>query len=199
MSTPKIAVVIGTTRAARFADIPANWISDLARARADMQVELVDLRDYPLPFFDEPASNLYVPSHNDVAKRWQRRIAEFDGYIFVTAEYNRGISGVLKNALDYAYPEWNRKPAAYLGYGSVGGARAIEQLRLNCIELQMAPLRNGVHIQGVDFFEALQNRKPLADIPFIEQNAVAMLDELHWWTLALNAARAPVAQRRGAA
>ena len=187
---PKIAVIIGTTRAARFADIPAAWILDLARSRGDMELELVDLRDFPMPFFDEAASNLYVPSQNEVAQRWQRKVAEFDGYIFVTAEYNRGISGVLKNALDYAYPEWNRKPAAFLGYGSVGGARAIEQLRLNCVELQMAPTRNGVHIQGVDFFEALQNRKPLADIPFIETNAVTMLDELHWWAIALKTARA---------
>jgi len=190
MPMPKIAVIISTTRASRFADIPAGWITGLARARGDVEVELVDLRDYPLPFFDEPASNAYVPSTHEAARRWQRKVAEFDGYIFVTAEYNRGISGVLKNALDYAYPEWNRKPAACLGYGSVGGARAIEQLRLNCVELQMAPTRNGVHIQGVDFFEALQNHKPLADIPFIEQNAVTMLDELYWWTQALKTARA---------
>jgi len=189
MSMPKIAVIMSTTRAARFADIPAAWICDLARARGDMEIELVDLRDYALPFFDEAASNLYVPSNSDVAQRWQRKVAEFDGYIFVTAEYNRGISGVLKNALDYAYPEWNRKPAACLGYGSVGGARAVEQLRLNCIELQMAPTRNGVHIQGVEFFEALQNRRPLADIPFIQQNAVTMLDELIWWAAALRSAR----------
>lgn len=189
LATAKIAVIMSTTRAARFADIPAVWICDLARARGDIEIELVDLRDYPLPFFDEAASNLYVPSQSEVAHRWQRKVAEFDGYIFVTAEYNRGIPGVLKNALDYAYPEWNRKAAACLGYGSVGGARAIEQLRLNCIELQMAPTRNGVHIQGVDFFEALQNRKPLADIPYIEQNAITMLDELLWWAMALKSAR----------
>jgi NAD(P)H-dependent FMN reductase len=184
---------MSTTRAARFADLPAAWLCDLARARGDMEVELVDLRDFPLPFFDEAASNLYVPSQSAVAQDWQRKIASFDGYIFITAEYNRGISGVLKNALDYAYPEWNRKAAACVGYGSVGGARAIEQLRLNCIELQMAPTRNGVHIQGVDFFEALQNEKPLADIPFIEQNAATMLDELYWWTMALKIARATAA------
>lgn len=190
MDLPNIAIIMSTTRAARFADIPAQWLRDLAQARGHMDIELLDLRDYPMPFFDETASNAWVPSTNDVAQRWQRKVAEFDGYIFVTAEYNRGIPAVLKNALDYAYPEWNRKPAACLGYGSVGGARAVEQLRLNLIELQMAPTRNGVHIQGVDFFEALQNRKPLSDIPFIEQNAVTMLDELHWWTLALRAARA---------
>jgi len=190
MSLPRIAVIMSTTRAARFADTPAVWICDLARARGDMEIELVDLRDYPMPFFDEPASNAWVPSSSDVARRWQSRVASFDAYIFVTAEYNRGLPAVLKNALDYAYPEWNRKPCACVGYGSVGGARAIEQLRLSCIELQMAPTRSGVHIQGRDFFDALQENKPLSDIPYIAQNAATMLDELLWWTLALRDARA---------
>lgn len=189
MGNPNIAVIMSTTRAKRFADIPAGWICGLAKARGDMDTELIDLRDYPMPFFDEVASNAWVPSQNEVAREWQRKIAGFDGYIFITAEYNRGIPAVLKNALDYAYPEWNRKPAACLGYGSVGGARAVEQLRLICIELQMAPTRSGVHIQGPDFFAALQDGRPLADIPFIAENAAAMLDELHWWANALKAAR----------
>lgn len=190
MSLPKIAVIMSTTRASRFADVPAAWIRDLAVARGDMEVELVDLRNFPMPFFDEPASNAWVPSSNDVARRWQATVARFDGYIFVTAEYNRGLPAVLKNALDYAYPEWNRKPCACVGYGSVGGARAIERLRLNCVELQMAPTRNGVHIQGRDFFDALREAKPLAEIPYIEENAGVMLEELLWWTLALRHARA---------
>jgi len=156
MEKPNIAVIISTTRAGRFGDKPATWIFDLASARKDLRVELVDLRDYPMPFFDEPASNAWVPSKNEVAQRWQRKVAEFDGYIFVTSEYNRGVPGVFKNALDYAYTEWNRKTAACVGYGSVGAARAIEQLRLTCIELQLAPIRTGVHIQGADFFAALR-------------------------------------------
>src|SRR6267143_1245573 len=109
MAKPKIAVIIGTTRATRFSEKPAKWIHGVAAARGDMSVELIDLRDYPMPFFDEPASNAWVPSKNEVAKRWQKKVAEFDGYIFVTAEYNRSMPAVLKNALDYAYPEWNRK------------------------------------------------------------------------------------------
>src|SRR5438034_8235424 len=147
MAIPRIAIITGTTRATRFGEKPAKWIHGIAAARADMSVELIDLRDYPMPFFDEPASNAWVPSKNEVAKRWQKKVAEFDGFIFVTAEYNRSMPAVLKNALDYAYPEWNRKAAAYVGYGGVGAARAIEQLRLNCVELQMAPTRSGVHIQ----------------------------------------------------
>jgi NAD(P)H-dependent FMN reductase len=124
-----------------------------------------------------------------VAQRWQRKVAQFDGYIFVTAEYNRSIPAVLKNALDYAYPEWNRKAAACVGYGSVGAARAIEHLRTICIELQIAPTRTGIHIQGTDFVAALQDGMPLTEIPHLEQNATAMLEELKWWAAALADAR----------
>src|SRR5215213_6321790 len=122
MTKPKIAIIISTTRATRFGDKPAKWISDIAAQRTDLVSEIIDLRDFPMPFFDEVASNAWVPSTNEVAQRWQKKIAEFDGYIFVSAEYNRGVPAVLKNALDYAYPEWNKKPAAFVGYGSVGAA-----------------------------------------------------------------------------
>lgn len=189
MAKPKIAIIIGTTRAARFGDKPAKWIYDIASQRDDMAVELVDLRDYPMPFFDEAASNAWVPSKNEVALRWQKKVAEFDGYIFVTAEYNRGISAVLKNAIDYAYPEWNKKTAAYVGYGSVGGARAIEQLRLINVELQMAPMRTGVHIQGADFMAVWQQGKDISELTYLQPNAKEMLDQLVWWTNALKTAR----------
>ena len=190
MSKPKIAVIIGTTRATRFGEKPAKWIHGVAAARGDMDLELVDLRDYPMPFFDEPATNAWMPSKNEVALRWQKKIAEFDGYIFVTAEYNRGVPGVLKNALDYAYPEWNRKPAAYVGYGSVGAARSIEHLRLICIELQMAPMRTGVHIQGTDFMAVWQQGKDISELSYLQPNSKSMLDELQWWASALMVARA---------
>jgi NAD(P)H-dependent FMN reductase len=189
MAKPKIAIIIGTTRATRFSEKPARWIHDVAAARGDMSVELLDLRDYPMPFFDEVASNMWAPSKNEVAKRWQKKVAEFDGYIFVTAEYNRGIPAVLKNALDYAYPEWNRKAAAYVGYGSVGAARSIEHLRLVCVELQMAPTRAGVHIQGADFLAALQQGKDIRELTYLEKNSKDMLDELQWWASALMVAR----------
>ncbi len=190
MAKPKIAIIISTTRATRFGEKPARWIHGIAAARTDMSAEVIDLRDYPMPFFDEPASNAWVPSKNEVAKRWQKKVAEFDGYIFVSAEYNRGIPAVLKNALDYAYPEWNRKAAAYVGYGSVGAARSIEQLRLVCVELQMAPTRTGVHIQGADFVAALQQGKDIREFSYLEKNSKDMLDELHWWASALMVARA---------
>jgi NAD(P)H-dependent FMN reductase len=191
MSKPKIAIIISTTRAARFGEKPAKWIHSIASARTDMSVELIDLREYPMPFFDEVASNMWAPSKNEVAQRWQKKVAEFDGYIFVTAEYNRGVPAVLKNALDYAYPEWIRKPAAYVGYGSVGAARSIEHLRLICVELQMAPTRTGVHIQGGDFMAVWQGGKDLKELAYLEKNSKDMLDELHWWASALMAARSP--------
>ena len=183
-------MIIGTTRAARFGDKPAKWIHGIAAARADMSVELIDLREYPMPFFDELASNAWVPSKNEVAQRWQKKVAEFDGYIFVTAEYNRSMPAVLKNALDYAFPEWNHKAAAYVGYGSVGAARSIEHLRLSCVELQMVPTRHGVHIQGADFMAVYQQGKDIKELTYLEPNAKNMLDELYWWTRASMVARA---------
>ena len=190
MTTPKVAIIISTTRQVRFGEKPTQWLYDIASKRSDLAFEIVDLRDYPMPFFDEVASNAWAPSTNEVAQRWQQKIAEFDGYIFVTAEYNHSISGVLKNALDYAYPEWNRKPAAFVGYGAVGAARAIEQLRLICVELQMAPTRTGVHIQGGDFMAVWRQGKSLTELDYLQPNVAAMLDELVWWTKALKTARA---------
>lgn len=189
MSKPRIGIIVGTTRAKRFAMAPARWMEQIASRRDDMAIELVDLRDYPMPFFDEAASNAHVPSRNEVAKRWQAKVGSFDGFIFVTAEYNHSISAVLKNALDYAAPEWYRKPAAYVGYGGVGAARAVEHLRGINIELQMAPVRTAVHIAGADFMAARRGERDLADMAHLVSSAEAMLDQLAWWASALKTAR----------
>jgi len=146
MARPKIAIIQSTTREGRFGEKPAAWIKTIADRRGDLSFEPIDLRDWALPLFDEARSPAYGKSENTEARRWQAKLAEFDGYLFVTAEYNRSIPAALKNALDWAYAEWNRKPAAFLGYGPIGAARAVEQLRLMAIELQMAPNRSGVHI-----------------------------------------------------
>jgi NAD(P)H-dependent FMN reductase len=190
MSKSKIGVILSTTRAGRFADKVAAWLLELAAARQGMELELVDLRDYPLPFFDEPLSPLWAPPKNEVARRWTKRLGAFDGFVFVTAEYNHGIPAVLKNAIDYSYQQFVRKPAAYVGYGGVGAARAIEQLRLINIEQQMAPLKSGVHVGGADFIDLLLHGKSFADKPHLVPGASAMLDELEWWTCALKQARA---------
>lgn len=185
---PRIGVVIGTTRAARFGDKPARWIFAAAARRTDLDAEMLDLRDYPLPFFDEPVAPLIAPARNTIAQRWCRKLASLDGFVFITAEYNHGMSAALKNALDHAYPELNRKPAAFVGYGGLGGARAVEQLRLVCIELQMASTRSSVHITR-EPIAAVRKGGDLANFPFLEQAAVAMLDELSWWTHVLRAGR----------
>ncbi|TPI65421.1 NAD(P)H-dependent oxidoreductase [Mesorhizobium sp. B3-1-3] len=190
MSKPKIAIVVGSTRAARFADVPTQWIAKIAKSHADIDVEIVDLRDWPLPFFDEVASSAWAPSQNEVAQRWQKKVAEFDGFIFTAAEYNHAPTGVLKNAIDYAANEWNKKPAGFVGYGSVGGARAVEQLRLIAVELQMAPVKSAVHIAWSDFLAVRQGEKKLEDIEHLNQAAAALVNDVAWWAKVLKAARA---------
>jgi len=185
----KLAIIVGSTRANRFADRPARWIHDHAAARGDAEVETLDLRDYPMPFFDEPVSPVQVSPRHPVAQRWQQKIAAADGYIVIAAEYNRGPTAVLKNALDHAYKEFNNKPVAFVGYGGVGGARAIEQLRLIAVELQMAPIRVGVHIVGPVFVQVLKEGKALSEFDALNQQARVMLDQLMWWVDALKAAR----------
>ena len=189
MANPKLAVVIGSIRPNRFADHPAQWIAEIARQRGDFDVELVDLKDYPLPLFAEAASPAYAAPEGSVAQGWRTKVAEFDAYVFTAAEYNRGPTAVLKNALDYVYSEWNNKPVAFVGYGGVGGARAVEQLRLNAVELQMAPIRTAVHIQVPVYLAVLKEGKKLGDFDFLNQNARDMLDQLAWWTNALKVAR----------
>lgn len=189
MTKPKIGVIIGSTREGRFAETPAHWVAEIAKARGDLDIEIVDLRDFPLPFFDELSSSLYSPSKSEVAQRWQKKVAGFDGFIITAAEYSRGPVAVLKNALDYAYTEWNRKPVAFVGYGGVGGARAVEQLRLNAIELQMAPIRNAVHITWGDFIQIKQHGKKLEEFEHLNQAANATVEELAWWAKVLKTAR----------
>lgn len=194
MSTPRIAVIIGSTRKTRFADKPARWFMDQVADHADLDFELVDLRDQDLPFFDEAASNLWAPSSDPRAVAWQQKLAGFDGFVFVVAEYNHSITGALKNALDQAYKEWNRKPMAALAYGGVGGARAVEQLRLIAVELQMVPLRNAVHIGGGDFMKVspLGEDAPMSAIEdHLKGSVKGMLGELTFWARLLKDAPKP--------
>jgi NAD(P)H-dependent FMN reductase len=188
MAKPKIAIVIGSTRPGRFAEKPAAWIKELGDARSDLSFEVVDLRDYPMPLFDEEVSPAWAPSKNEAARKWQDKIAEFDGFIFTAAEYNHGPTAVLKNAFDYSYSGWTNKPAAFVGYGGVGGARAVEQLRLIAVELQLAPIKSAVHIMWPVMVEAKEG-KSLAEFGFLNDGATAMLDQLAWWARALKTAR----------
>ncbi|WP_221178155.1 NADPH-dependent FMN reductase [Pseudomonas brassicacearum] len=186
---PRIGIVIGSTREGRFGEKPAHWIHEIARQRADLAFELIDLRDHPLPFFNEPMSPAWGPVKNEAAQRWADKLATLDGLIVITPEYNHGPSAVLKNALDYAYKEFIRKPIGFVGYGGVGAARAVEQLRLTSIELQMAPVRHAVHIGMVEFLGIWQQGKSFDDFPHLARAANELLDDIAWWTKALKSAR----------
>jgi NAD(P)H-dependent FMN reductase len=200
MSKPKIGVIIGSVRPTRFGDKPAKWIADLAQASGYFDVEIVDLADYPLPLFDAPASDLWMPTPNEVAAKWQAKLNEFDGYIIVTAEYNRSVPGALKNAIDWAYTPFIKKAVAYVAYGSVGGARAVEHLRTIMTEVQAVSVRQGVHIGGSDFMPIMFGQKTWEEtapnfVPFTGE----LLENLAWWTNATKAAREATAAEAKAA
>ncbi len=187
-----IQVLLGSTRDGRFSERAGEWVASGLAARGDMDVEFVDLRDYPLPFFDgvAPARRLRdYPS--DEVRRFGETIDRADGFVIVTPEYNHGYSAVLKNAIDHTFVEWKHKPVTFVSWGNVGGARAIEQLRLVMVELEMAPLRHAVHILPDVLVPALRAEtfEPSmldALLPRLEH----MGDDLHWWANALAAARA---------
>ena len=189
MAKSRIGVIVSSTRSGRFADIPAQWLWEIVSKRDDAEFELIDLRDYPMPFFEEKLSPMYGPPENEAALRWGAKIASLDGYIFITAEYNHGITAVLKNALDYAYIEYNRKPAAFVGYGGAGGSRAIEQLRLVLAELQVASLKHTVNIGAGEMIGIVRQGKSMADYPYLADSTAPMLNEIVWWSDALKAAR----------
>src|SRR3954451_10471497 len=142
-----------------------------------------------MPFFEEERSPMLAPPKSAIALRWGKKMAELDGYIFVTAEYNHGLPAVLKNALDYAYAEYNRKPATFVGYGSAGATRAVEQLRLVMAELQVATVRNQVALSLFADFENYSTFKPH---PRHEASVNAVLDQVIAWAGALQTLRQPV-------
>jgi len=189
MTRPRIGIILSTTRAARFADRPAKWVEEIAQARDDADYEIVDLRDHPLPFFDAVGSPRFVPLSHPDQLAFARRLAGFDGYVFVTAEYNHTIPGVLTNALSYIYDEMARKPAAFVGYGAVGGSRAVEHLRATVIELSMVPTKSAVHINMEPLLAMLTQGKHFSDYAYLAPTVTVMLDELAWYARILKAGR----------
>ena len=189
---PCIQVVIGSTRPGRFADKPVAWLTDRLGARRDFDLEILDLRDHPLPFYESavPPARAGRAYPNDAVASLGRAVDRADGYIVVTSEYNHGYPASLKNAIDYLFPEFNRKPVAFVGYGNVGGARAIEQLRLVAVEMEMAPLRHAVHILPNLMIPAMQPEQfsPEVFAP-LDQRLEIMVTDLVWWTEALKARR----------
>jgi NAD(P)H-dependent FMN reductase len=186
-----IGLIVGSTRANRFADTPAQWLVEGAAERADMRLEVLDLREHRLPFFDEPAPPLYTGGAytQPEAESWRKRIGACDAFIVTVAEYNHGPTAVLKNAFDSAFLEWQRKPIAFVGYGGVGAARAIEHLRGVAIELQMVPIKQEVNIAMEPFLGILRGGRALNDYDYLVQSRGAMFDHLAWWGEALKAAR----------
>ncbi|HEY5799388.1 MAG TPA: NAD(P)H-dependent oxidoreductase [Burkholderiaceae bacterium] len=183
----KIAIIVGSTRPGRKADTVAKWVYDIAALRNDAQYELVDIADFNLPLLDEPvppAMNQYSKPHT---LAWAAKIAQFDGYVFVSPEYNHATSGALKNAIDFLYKEWNNKAAGFVTYGSAGGARAVENLRLILAETQTATVRAQVMLSLATDFENYSTFKPAAHH---EKSVGAMLDQLTAWSRALQTVRA---------
>jgi NAD(P)H-dependent FMN reductase len=186
-----VGMIVGSTRPNRFADTPVQWLVEGAASRTDLKLEVLDLRDYRLPFFSEPAPPGYTGGvfTQPEAEIWRKRIGEFDAFIASVAEYNHGPTAVLKNAFDNAYLEWQRKPIAFVGYGGVGAARAIEDLRGVVIELQMAPIKQEVNIGMEPYLGILRSGRTLNDYEYLVQSRQAMFDHLVWWGQALKTAR----------
>lgn len=182
----KIAIIIGSTRPGRKAEAVAKWVQSIASKRPDASYEIVDIKDYHLPLLDEPMPPSMGQYSQPHTKAWSEKIASFDGYVFVTPEYNHATSGALKNAIDYLYKEWNNKAAAFVSYGSMGGARAVENLRLIMGELQVADVRAQVMLSLFTDFENFTTFKPAA---IHEKEVNAMLDMLVPWSTALKTVR----------
>ncbi|MFJ5272952.1 NADPH-dependent FMN reductase [Streptomyces sp. NPDC088358] len=182
----RIGIIIGSTRPGRNGEAVAKWVHEIASQRTDVEFELVDLLDYKLPHLDEampPSLGQYSQPHT---REWAAKIASFDGFVMVTPEYNHSTSGVLKNAIDYLYAEWNNKAIGFVSYGSVGGTRAVEHLRLVAGELQMADVRSQVALSLFTDFENFSVFRP-SDIHLDGLNT--MLDQVVSWSNALASLR----------
>ena len=184
---PKIAIIIGSTRPGRNGEAVAKWVYAIAKRRSDAEFKLVDIKDYKMPHLDEPVPpslRQYSQAHT---KAWSDMVNSFDAFVFVTPEYNHSTSGALKNAIDFLYHEWNNKAAGFVSYGSMGGVRAVEHLRLIMAELQVATVRAQVALSLFTDFENFSVFKPAAHH---QAEVNAMLDQLIAWGSALKTVRA---------
>jgi len=191
MSELRIGIILGSTRPGRKGEQVARWVLEQASGRDGASYELVDLADFNLPHLDEAITASQARYEHDHTKAWAAAIAQYDGFVFVTPEYNHSTSGVLKNALDYLYKEWNNKAAAFVSYGGVGGARAVEHLRLIASELQLATVRAQVAISLVTEFE---NYSVFTPNDYLLPQVDTMLDQLVAWSKALAPLHAAAAE-----
>ena len=183
----RIAIILGSTRPGRKTEPVARWVLEHAQQRGDAEYELVDIAEFDLPLLDEPVPPSQHKYSKDHTKRWSEKIASFDGYVFVTPEYNHSTSGALKNAIDFLYSEWNNKAAGFVSFGSSGGTRAVEHLRLIMGELQIADVRSQVALSLFTDFENFSTFKPQA---LHEKSLKSMLDQLIAWSGAMKSVRA---------
>ena len=188
----KVKVILGSTRPGRFSEKVLPWLNGELAKRTEMQVEVLDLKEHDLPYFDAPMSPAYVQNGeygSEAVKAWAKKIGEADAYIIIAPEYNHGYTAVLKNALDVVYGEWNNKAVGFVSYGSVGGGRVVEQLRQVVVELQMASTRNAVHIQAPWFLLEENGDLKAGALDSYTDSLNSMLDQLTFWGEALKAAR----------
>jgi NAD(P)H-dependent FMN reductase len=178
----KVAVIVGSTRPGRKALDVARWVMETATKRSDAQFDLVDIQDFKLPLLDEPVPPSMGQYSQPHTIAWAEKIAHYDGFVFVTPEYNHGTSGALKNAIDFLYKEWNNKAAGFVGYGSAGGTRAVESLRLVMGELMVADVRAQVMLSLFTDFENFATFKPAAHQV---KSVDAMLEQVVAWSGAL--------------
>jgi len=182
----KIAIIIGSTRPGRVGESVARWVYGLTQHRSDAEFELVDIAAFNLPLLDEPVPPSMGKYSKEHTKTWAAKMASFDGYVFVTPEYNHSTSAALKNAIDFLFAEWNNKVAGFVGYGSAGGVRAVEHLRLIMAEVQIATVRNQVMLSLHDDFENYSVFKPRKH----HENTVSQLmDQVIAWGGALKILR----------
>jgi NAD(P)H-dependent FMN reductase len=182
----RVGIILGSTRPNRNGEAVAQWVHELAGQRGDAEYELVDIKDFNLPLLDEPippSQGKYSQPHT---KKWAEKIKTFDAFVFVTPEYNHSTSGALKNALDFLYKEWNNKAAGFVGYGSAGGVRAVETLRLIMAELQVADVRAQVALSLMTDFENFSTFKPASHHA---KQLNVMFDQLLAWGGAMRTMR----------
>lgn len=183
----KIGIVTGSTRDARVNIHVAEWVKSIADQRTDAEFELVDIKYYNLPKFNEPVPAIMSQDYQaPEAKVWSEKINELDGFVFVTAEYNKGVTSGLKDAIDYLYVEWNNKAAGIVSYGSTLGVTAANNLRLILTVPKVATVGTQPALSLFTDFEEMRTFKPA---PFHEETVQTMLNEVVDWSTALKTIR----------
>jgi NAD(P)H-dependent FMN reductase len=182
----RVAIILGSTRPGRNGEAVAKWVYEIAKKRSDAEFEYIDVKDFNLPLLDEPVPPSRGQYSKEHTRKWAAKIDSFDAFVFVAAEYNHGIPGALKNAIDFLYNEWNNKVAGFVGYGSAGGVRSVEQLRLVMAEVQVATVRAQVQLSLFTDFENFSVFKPA---PYHEKTINTMLEQVIAWGNALRTVR----------